>query len=90
MKITITVLLLLGSLGLTACGSSEEAAPAQTEQPATTEQQPAVPEDNVFHDQVEALNKAKEAKKLQEQQKEAMDQAIEEQTGGDSSNPPRT
>lgn len=76
------------TIGLAACGSNEDAAPA--EQPATTEQQPSIPEDNVFHDQVEALNKAKEAKKLQEQHQQELDKAIEEQTGGDSSNPPRT
>lgn len=88
MKSTSTAMILLASLGLTACGGSEEAAPPQQEQPATGEQQPAVPEDNVFHDQVEALNKAKEAKKQQEARQQELDQAIEEQTG-ESSNPPR-
>lgn len=83
-------LLVLAGLvfGLAACGSNEDAAPA--EQPATTEQQPSVPIDNVFHDQVEALNKAKAAKQAQEQRQEELNQAIEEQTDDTSDNPPRT
>lgn len=65
------------ALLLTACGQSDETPPPDPKLEANA----TVPEDNVFHDQVEALNKAKAAKKKAEQRAEELDAAIEKSTG---------
>lgn len=74
------LLLLISFLVLTACSPTEEAPEPKTDS------QPTVPEDNVFHDQVAALEKAKDAAKKQEEHAQELDAAIEQATGrGDES-----
>jgi len=90
MKITTAFWLLAGSLGLAACGGNDDAASPQAQEQPAAGQQAAVPEDNVFHDQVDALNKAKAAKQAQEQRQEDLDKAIQEQTGSTTDDPART
>lgn len=78
----LTLFILLAGAG---CGKDgDEARPAEANAGQET---PAVSEDNVFHDQVQALEKAREVEKLQRERKERLDESLQDQEG--TGDPPR-